>query len=81
MNNTSIVPAQRSASAIVPKPTKNDLIEALISETIAKRERENEIRGAKRDALQVKFNKATEKWKKTKISIEQLDELLKGESS
>ncbi len=67
--NTAIVSAQNSVSAIVPKPTKTDLIDALVQEAIAKREQENLVRQAKRERLKIKFDQALESWKKTKITV------------
>jgi hypothetical protein len=67
--NTSIVPAQQAVSQIVPKPTKTDIIDALVRETIAAREAENAIREGKRAILQAKLNKEIEKFKKKTIKI------------
>jgi hypothetical protein len=71
--NTAIAPLQANTSPIVPRPTKSQFIEVIVSQVIAEREAKNEIIQAKRDAIQKKLDAAIEKFKRTKITIGSLD--------
>jgi hypothetical protein len=73
MKNTSIVPAQKATSQIVPKPTRTDIIDALVIQTIEERKAENAIREEKRNAIRLKLDKEIEKFKKKKVALIDLD--------
>jgi hypothetical protein len=66
---TSIVPLQRSASAVMPKPTQAQIIDVMTHQLIAKRTAENELRKIEREKIQVKLDKEIEKFKKRTIKM------------
>jgi hypothetical protein len=67
--DTSIAAPQRASAQITPKPTKAQIINAIIQETIAARMVENAKREQKRLVIQAKMDKEIQKLKKRSIKI------------
>lgn len=71
--DTSIAAPQRASAQIAPKPTKAQIINAIVQEAIAARIIENAERKQKRFVIQAKLDKEIQKFKKRSIKIGDLE--------
>lgn len=71
--NTSISTVQKASNAVIPKPTKAQLIELLAQQVVKERQAENDRRGLIREKLKEKMDKAIERFKKKSIKIRDLE--------
>jgi hypothetical protein len=63
MKNTTLALATKPN--LIPKPTKSEIIEAMVARAVGKIEAENEVNSKKREALRVKIEKLGQKLAKS----------------